>query len=88
MLLFPFALMAGMFDEVPDAEQEQIKEMRGAMVDELDLSVLDLREFWAPWRREYLSRQGGGTIRSEARAGRNDRCPCGSGKKYKQCCGR
>jgi uncharacterized protein YecA (UPF0149 family) len=20
-------------------------------------------------------------------AGRNDRCPCGSGKKYKRCCG-
>lgn len=23
-----------------------------------------------------------------AKAGRNDPCPCGSGKKYKQCCGR
>lgn len=21
-----------------------------------------------------------------AKAGRNDRCPCGSGRKYKQCC--
>jgi len=28
------------------------------------------------------------TIRIEARVGRNDPCPCGSGKKYKQCCGR
>ena len=25
------------------------------------------------------------TIRPKAMAGRNDRCPCGSGKKYKQC---
>ena len=23
----------------------------------------------------------------EIRAGRNDPCPCGSGKKYKKCCG-
>jgi uncharacterized protein YecA (UPF0149 family) len=23
-----------------------------------------------------------------ARTGRNDPCPCGSGKKYKKCCGR
>jgi uncharacterized protein YecA (UPF0149 family) len=23
-----------------------------------------------------------------ARIGRNDPCPCGSGKKYKKCCGR
>lgn len=29
------------------------------------------------------------TIRhTEARVGRNDPCPCGSGKKYKKCCGR
>ncbi len=26
--------------------------------------------------------------RSEEKIGRNDLCPCGSGKKYKQCCGR
>ncbi|PLL15652.1 YecA family protein, partial [Klebsiella michiganensis] len=25
-------------------------------------------------------------IRNEAKVGRNDPCPCGSGKKYKQCC--
>jgi SEC-C motif-containing protein len=25
-------------------------------------------------------------IRSEAKVGRNDPCPCGSGKKYKKCC--
>jgi hypothetical protein len=25
---------------------------------------------------------------SERRPGRNDPCPCGSGKKYKKCCGR
>lgn len=23
-----------------------------------------------------------------SRVGRNDPCPCGSGKKYKQCCGK
>lgn len=27
-------------------------------------------------------------INNEPRIGRNDPCPCGSGKKYKQCCGR
>jgi preprotein translocase subunit SecA len=30
---------------------------------------------------------GGGTMRSEKKARRNDPCPCGSGKKYKMCCG-
>lgn len=27
-------------------------------------------------------------VRKEAKVGRNDPCPCGSGKKYKQCCGK
>ena len=26
-------------------------------------------------------------VRSEAKVGRNDPCPCGSGKKFKKCCG-
>ena len=26
--------------------------------------------------------------RKVTKIGRNDPCPCGSGKKYKQCCGR
>ena len=25
--------------------------------------------------------------KSEKKVGRNDKCPCGSGKKYKHCCG-
>ncbi len=32
---------------------------------------------------------GGGTrVRTKKKVGRNDPCPCGSGKKYKNCCGR
>ena len=27
-------------------------------------------------------------VNTEPKVGRNDPCPCGSGKKYKQCCGR
>ena len=27
-------------------------------------------------------------IHAEKTVGRNDPCPCGSGKKYKKCCGR
>jgi preprotein translocase subunit SecA len=28
------------------------------------------------------------TVRKNKKVGRNDPCPCGSGKKYKKCCGR
>ena len=27
-------------------------------------------------------------VRNENKIGRNDACPCGSGKKYKKCCGK
>lgn len=27
-------------------------------------------------------------VREEPKVGRNDPCPCGSGRKYKKCCGR
>ena len=37
----------------------------------------------------YLEQKKSGTVRREGKKiGRNDPCPCGSGKKYKQCCGR
>jgi hypothetical protein len=31
--------------------------------------------------------QKGTVVRNEKKVGRNDPCPCGSGKKYKNCCG-
>lgn len=35
---------------------------------------------------KYLTRQAN-TIVESVKVGRNDPCPCGSGKKYKKCCG-
>lgn len=36
----------------------------------------------------YKEQKKSGTIVKEKKIGRNDPCPCGSGKKYKHCCGR
>jgi uncharacterized protein len=36
----------------------------------------------------YKAQKVSGTIVKEAKIGRNDPCPCGSGKKYKKCCGK
>ncbi|MGC4017921.1 MAG: SEC-C metal-binding domain-containing protein [Muricomes sp.] len=35
----------------------------------------------------YREQKQSGTIRKDKKVGRNDPCPCGSGKKYKKCCG-
>ena len=39
-------------------------------------------------KRLFLEQRKSGTIRKEKKIGRNDPCPCGSGKKYKKCCGK
>ena len=39
-------------------------------------------------KRLYREQKQSGTIRKEKKIGRNDPCPCGSGKKYKKCCGK
>ena len=44
-------------------------------------AVYDLREVW----RQFGPRVE--TVRREETPGRNDVCACGSGKKYKKCCG-
>ena len=36
----------------------------------------------------YKSQKASGTIVKGPKIGRNDPCPCGSGKKYKKCCGK
>ncbi len=42
-----------------------------------------IHQYWRE-RRRMLQ----GTIRRTPRPGRNSACPCGSGRKYKKCCGR
>ena len=39
-------------------------------------------------RKLYLEQKKSGTVVVGRKVGRNDPCPCGSGKKYKFCCGR
>lgn len=36
----------------------------------------------------YKEQKASGTVRKDKKVGRNDSCPCGSGLKYKKCCGK
>jgi hypothetical protein len=40
----------------------------------------------APARDDFLDRKPAPFLRTEKQVGRNDPCPCGSGKKFKKCC--
>ncbi len=39
-------------------------------------------------KKLYLEQKRSGTVHVGKKVGRNDPCPCGSGKKYKFCCGK
>jgi SEC-C domain-containing protein domain-containing protein len=45
---------------------------------------------FSPEKRREIQKQyrDSVTVRNENKIGRNDPCPCGSGKKYKKCCGK
>ena len=45
-----------------------------------------IHAYWLA-RRTPSGSQSETYVRSEPKVGRNDPCPCGSGKKYKKCCG-
>lgn len=39
-------------------------------------------------KRLYMEQKKSGTVVTGKKVGRNDPCPCGSGLKYKKCCGK
>ena len=47
-----------------------------------------LKSFEEELKKFYKEQKESTTIRKPKKIGRNDPCPCGSGKKYKKCCGR
>ena len=52
-------------------------------VDAIRLAALDLHAYWMAHPQETPVKV---PVKVDAKVGRNDPCPCGSGKKYKQCC--
>ena len=48
-------------------------------------NVCEIHAFWLARWQDYTPTRSP-VRRSEAQVGRNDLCPCGSGKKYKKCC--
>jgi len=73
---------------------ERIKEESITMLFHIRLQKEEDLQAVAPKEQEmYLSHGGDGdgkpqpVKRSDKKVGRNDPCPCGSGKKYKKCCG-
>lgn len=48
----------------------------------------EFKKIGEDWRYVDGNMVSGPPVRKERKIGRNEPCPCGSGKKYKKCCGR
>ena len=83
-LLFPFIVLAG---ELPDKEKRRFRpaewrDLVKSCEDTIGDAIVEVREYWSALRNPPQ------TVRRETpKTGRNDPCPCGSGKKFKHCCG-
>ncbi len=63
---------------------ETLQEMLETGIDVMDEPEEDDDLFWDDWQPPVSQTY----VRETPKIGRNDPCPCGSGKKYKKCCGR
>ncbi len=85
--------VAAMMEPIYLLGAEEIEEDEMALVDdplkrhklaiEVEAAVPHIHRFWQPLRKSAVEQ----VQRSEPKVGRNDPCPCGSGKKFKKCCG-
>lgn len=85
--LFPLMVLTGEAESAAREhgeawpEGEELEELNRQAEEDLARAVSEIFLFWS-------AKRGVGTIRNEGgKPGRNDPCSCGSGKKYKQCCG-
>jgi uncharacterized protein len=83
-LVMPIAVLARLGDEDPELQellddQEKIAQLTDAIAE----SAAAIYEYNRSIGDEPPERY----LRKTAKVGRNDPCPCGSGKKYKKCCG-
>ncbi len=81
-MLFPILLYgteAG-WDELRDHPELEARHEDYAA--SLGDAVLAIHDWWLPVRKAKSTIR-----RDEPKVGRNDPCPCGSGKKFKRCCG-
>lgn len=88
VFLFPLAILAGEVDLVgeEDADGNIIEDPAPQLQrcrDRLDDTVHEANEYWTAWRQKSMATR---VASRPPKIGRNEPCPCGSGRKYKKCC--
>lgn len=87
-----FELFANMLDNLKAEVISLLSKVKVQAQEDVDAVERQRAEQAAKATKTNDSEQASGTVRvgsrTEPKVGRNDPCPCGSGKKYKQCCGK
>jgi uncharacterized protein len=89
VFLFPLAVLAGEVDLAGEEDSdgkiiEDPTPQRRRCRERLDHTVHEANEYWTAWRRKNMVAP---VAARPPKVGRNEPCPCGSGRKYKKCCG-
>jgi preprotein translocase subunit SecA len=92
MTLNQYASFEEMFNAMPIEMQHQLMEQfaqsqegaYGMMPEDMDDPSMMMQQELPPQEPEIQVTY----YREEPKVGRNEPCPCGSGKKYKKCCGK
>jgi uncharacterized protein len=81
--------LLGAEEATPEEEAlTETPEQREKLTEQIPASVAWIYRFWLPYRDAMAERSVATTFeRGQPKVGRNDPCPCGSGKKFKKCCG-
>lgn len=81
----PIRLLGDMELDPEDFALSGTPHQRHALAIQIQQAVLDIYAHWLPIRHANYEREV--AQRLAPKVGRNDACPCGSGKKFKKCCG-
>lgn len=81
----PIRLLGEMELEPEDFALSSTPHQRHALAVQIPQAVLAIYAHWLPVRHANYEREV--AKRLAPKVGRNDACPCGSGKKFKKCCG-
>lgn len=81
----PIGLL-GEDDFSPDQDElTKTPARRARLTEQIPQAVLDIYLYWLPHRLAACEREIAKVL--QPKVGRNQLCPCGSGKKFKRCCG-
>lgn len=86
--MIPMLMLYHEHDEDPAMRPKPIgPEQREKVIESMVAGLVAAYRYFRQHEQPHVSTRGPEPRHANVKTGRNDPCPCGSGKKYKRCCG-